>query len=73
MRRKLMGLAALICLAGGSTLVAQGSEISDHWCDATGVPCSGDSYRTCLESCTPGSECVLGWQICVDGTWQNAG
>ncbi len=68
MRKKLMGISALTCLAGGAMLVAPARSQSAYpSCEATNATrCSG-GYRTCQWS--DGS---LDTQVCFNGTWHFA-
>lgn len=69
MRKKLMLLSALTCVAGGSVLlVAAGAQSAYPSCETTnGTRCSGGGYRTCQWS--DGS---LDTQVCFNGTWHFA-
>jgi hypothetical protein len=67
MRKKLLMLAALTCVAGGSALVAPANSQNGYpSCEGTtGTPCSGDGYRSCQNE----GDDFLSVQVCIDGTW----
>ncbi|MET0399270.1 MAG: hypothetical protein ABW277_20945 [Longimicrobiaceae bacterium] len=67
MRRKLMGLSALVCLAGGATLLAPApAEAAYPSCEYyEGKPCSGRSGMLCTHD-YDGSQDTL---VCWGGTF----
>lgn len=70
MRRKLMLLSALTCIAGGTTLLAPASAQSrDELCDGlVGMQCSGSGGYTSCTSKWGTTEYLQ----CFNGTWHYA-